>query len=107
MKRVSKVLLMILTIVAVALALSVEARVMKTKEQVEHPQNFYGGAGGAFFPGSGPGMVFGIGFSPSGVCTIPGGCIPTAGGLPTIPGGGIGSGGPIIGTGSVPMIPHN
>ncbi|PRQ42492.1 hypothetical protein RchiOBHm_Chr3g0458221 [Rosa chinensis] len=103
MERVSKVLLMILTVVAVILALGVEARVMKTKEQVEHPQNFYGGAGGAFFPGSGPGFATGIGFSPSGFCTLPGGCVPTTGGFPTIPGGSIGTGG----GGSVPMIPHD
>lgn len=112
MERVSKVIL-ILTIV---LASDVEGRMMKSNEdQVDHPQNFYGGAGGVFFPGSGPAIVTGIGFSPSGVCILPGGCVPIAGSFPTIPGGVIGSGGSggtgggSVGTGggSAPIIPHN
>lgn len=112
MERVSKVIL-ILTIV---LASDVEGRMMKSKEdQVDHPQNFYGGAGGVFFPGTGPATVTGIGFSPNGVCILPGGCVPIAGGFPTIPGGVIGSGGSggtgggSVGTGggSAPIIPHD
>lgn len=113
MERVSKVIL----ILAIVLALDVEGRVMKSKEeQVDHPQNFYGGAGGVFFPGSGPAIVTGIGFSPTGICTLPGGCVPIAGGFPTIPGGTIGSGGSggtggSVGTGGgsapVPIIPHH
>ncbi|BFG36736.1 hypothetical protein CerSpe_230100 [Prunus speciosa] len=100
MERVSKVVLILTTILVVA-ALDVEGgRRIKSHDEngegVEEPQNFYGGAAGGIFPGP-PGFVTGVSFGPSGLCTLPGGCVPVPV-LPTIPAV------PIAG-GSVPLTP--
>ncbi|PON69600.1 hypothetical protein PanWU01x14_087230 [Parasponia andersonii] len=83
MERVTKALL-ILTALLVAVSLEVEGGRMiqsSSNEQVDHPQNFFGGAAGGAFPG--PGFA-GFGFGPNGFYTFPG--TGNAPGLPTIPG---------------------
>lgn len=91
MERVSKLALLLTAILVVA-AMPVEGgRMLKSNEKgevVAQPQNIYGGVGG-IYPGS-PGFT-GIGFGPSGFCSLPGGCVPTGG----------------TGFGSVPLLPTN
>ena len=79
MERITKALL-ILTTLLVAVSLEVEGgRILKSNEQVEHPQNFFvGGAGGGYH---GPGIASGFGLGPNGFYTV--GNVP---GLPNFPG---------------------
>uniref|UniRef100_A0A5B7CDY1 Uncharacterized protein n=1 Tax=Davidia involucrata TaxID=16924 RepID=A0A5B7CDY1_DAVIN len=102
MERVSKVMLLILTVFLVIFTMDVEGagRSLKGEERVEHPQNFIGGIGGTIpaspgFGGSIP-SIPSPGFSFSSFCSLPGvNCVPVQ---PTIPGGGLlGGGGPVGG----------
>ncbi|KAI3420756.1 SBP-type domain-containing protein [Psidium guajava] len=89
-------LVLLLSLLSLACNVNVEgARTLKSKDRVIRPQNIYGGVGGYYFPGPGtggalpsPGFVGGVGFGPSGFCTLPGGCVPTG---PTVPGSSLGA----------------
>lgn len=82
MERTTKALL-ILTTLLVALSLEVEGgRILKSNEQVDQPQTFYGGVAGGAYPR--PGFA-GFGFGPNGFYTFPGSA-GNAPGLPTFPG---------------------
>lgn len=81
MERMTKLAIFILTTLLVGVALEVEGgRILKSNEQVDHPQNFYGGGIGGAFPG--PGFA-GFGFGPNGFYTFPGSGSNVPG-LPTI-----------------------
>lgn len=77
MERVSRLILVILTILLVAIALEVKVggRSLKNKDdEVVQPQNFFAGFG--TFPSPGLAAGFGFGFGPSGFCSFPGiGCV--------------------------------
>ena len=85
MERMTKAML-ILTALLVAMSVEAEgARMVKSnnndgQQQVDQPQNFFGGIGGGSIPG--PGFT-GIGFGPSGFFTFPGSG-GSVSGLPTI-----------------------
>ncbi|KAH7542903.1 hypothetical protein FEM48_Zijuj02G0124500 [Ziziphus jujuba var. spinosa] len=64
-------LVILMTTMLVALALDVEGgRMLKSNDQVDHPQNFVGGIAGGVYPG--PTFATGFGFGPSGFYTFPG-----------------------------------
>ncbi|KAL2325625.1 hypothetical protein Fmac_024683 [Flemingia macrophylla] len=100
MERVSKVLVM-LAMVLMVFASNVKGGRLLKEENVDKPQNFLGSGGlGGIFPNPSPGFSFtGVGFGPSGFCTIPGGCTPSFPTIPGVAGSGSGTG---LGLGSPP-----
>ena len=70
MERMTKALVILTTLLmAVSLQVVEGGRMMKSNEEVEHPQNFVGGIAGGGFPG--PGFAQCFGFGPNGFYTFP------------------------------------